>query len=62
MRNFYFDLLCECSSVDFERIAFTTPDSAMVVTHVMATCVPCRLVLWAETEPHVEDLGPVAGE
>lgn len=56
MRNFYGDLLCDCDSVEFVRIALTTPDSVMVVSHVMATCVSCRLVLLSETDPHVEDL------
>lgn len=59
MRNFYGDLLCECESVEFERIALTTPDSAMVVTHVLATCVSCSVTLWTETDPHVEDLEPL---
>jgi|GEM_PF-2612392 len=61
MRNFYGDLVCECASLEFERIALTTPDSAMVVTYVMATCVSCSLVLWSETDPHVEDLEPLVG-
>ena len=58
MRNFYGDLVCECDSLEFERIALTTPDCAMVVTHVMLTCVSCSLVSWSETDPHVEDLEP----
>ena len=55
MRNFYGDLLCECASVEFDRIALTTPDAVMAVSHVLATCVSCRLVVLAETDPHVED-------
>ena len=55
MRNLYGDLLCACESVEFERIALTTPDAVMVVSHVLATCVSCSLVLWSETDPHVED-------
>lgn len=62
MRNFFGDLLCACNSVEFERIAFTTPDSVMMVSHVMATCVSCGLVLWVETDPHVEDFEPVTDE
>jgi hypothetical protein len=60
MRNFYGDLVCECNSVEFERIALTSPDSVMVVSHVMATCVSCSLILWSETDPHVEDFEPLA--
>lgn len=60
MRNFYGDLLCECSCVEFEPIALTTPDSVMVISHVMATCSSCSLILWAETDPHAEDLEPLA--
>ena len=60
MRNFYGDLLCECSCVEFERVAFSTPDGLMVVSHVMATCTSCSLILWTETDPHVEDLEPHA--
>ena len=58
MRDFFEDLLCECGSVEFGRIALTTPDSVMVVSHVMATCVSCSLIFWAETDPHVTDLKP----
>ena len=60
MRNFFGELLCECESVEFKRIALTTPDSVMVVSHVMATCISCRVVLHAETDPHVENLEPEA--
>mgnify|MGYP000158457948 CR=1 FL=1 len=59
MRNFFGDLLCECDSVEFERIALTTPDSVMVVSHVLVTCVSCSVVFLSETDPHVEDLEPV---
>jgi len=58
MRNFFGDLLCECDSVEFERIALTTPDSVMVVSHVMVTCVSCSLTFWTDADPHVEDLEP----
>ena len=60
MRNFFGDLLCECDSVEFERIALTTPDSAMVVSHVMVTCVSCSVTFFSDTDPHVEDLEPLA--
>ncbi len=62
MQTFYGDLVCECESLEFERIAMTTPDTAMVVSHVMATCVSCSFILWAETDPHVEDLEPSISE
>ena len=60
MRNFFGDLLCECDSVEFERIALTTADAVMVVSHVLVTCVSCSLVFSADTDPHVEDLEPQA--
>ena len=39
MRNFIGDLFCECDSVELKRIALTTPDSVMAVSHVLVTCV-----------------------
>ena len=60
MRNFFGDLLCECDSVEFERIALTTPDSVMVVSHVPVTCVTCSVVFLSDTDSHVEDLEPLA--
>lgn len=39
MRNFFGDLFCECDSVELKRIALTTPDSVMAVSHVLVTCV-----------------------
>ena len=59
MRNFFGDLLCECDSVEFERIALTTPDSVMVVSHVLVTCVSCSVVFSSATDPHVKDLEPL---
>lgn len=59
MGNFFGDLLCECDSVEFERIAFTTPDSVMVVSHVMVTCVSCSVPFFSDTDPNVEDLEPL---
>ena len=56
MRSFYGDLLCECDSIEFERIALTTSNSLMVVSHVLVICVSCSIVFSSETDPHVEDL------
>ena len=60
MRNFFGDLLCECESVKFERIALTTPDSVMAVSHVLVTCLSCSVTAMSETDPHVDDLEPLA--
>ena len=60
MRDFFGDLVCDCDGVVFERIALTIPDTVMVVTHVLATCVSCQLILRTETDPHVDDLEPSA--
>lgn len=55
MRDFFGDLVCECSSLEFERIALTTPDSVMQVTYVRVTCIRCMTSFSAEADPHVED-------
>ena len=60
MRNFFGDLLCECDSVEFERIALTTPDGVMAVSHVLVTCISCSVTFLSETDPYVADLEPLA--
>ncbi len=58
MRNFYGDLLYECNSVKFERIALTPPDSVMVVSHVRATCVTQPFMGPASARPNDALLQP----
>ena len=43
MRNFFGELLCECESLDFVRLAMTTPDTTMEVSAHFVICVDCSV-------------------
>ena len=56
MRNFFSDLLCECESLDFIRMAMTTPDANMEVSGLFVTCVDCGVGFYVleERPPEVD--------